>query len=91
MSTDHQPHMLRAHMKEWCGGTEPPTMVVEYPANGMLEVEVYPVGADIHAGQLLRPTTRLEFLVPAGERLGVAQVGEYACRALQSLEHKPSA
>ncbi len=86
MSKDHQPHMLRAQLNEWCGGTEPPTIVTEDPQEGLLKIDIYHEGDNLHVGQILKPTALVEFAVPPNVRLSIPQIGDYAYRAIASKQ-----
>ena len=82
----HQPHMLRAHLNEWCGGTEPPTIVTEDVQKGLLAVDIFEVGDNIHTGEILQPAHEVKIAVWPDKELSIPQIGNFACQAIAKVQ-----
>ncbi len=86
MTSTHQAHILRPHLEEWCGGTEPPTIVTVNRDEAELDVWVYSSGSDIHGGEALTAERRVQFLIPPKLEIEPGVIGKYACRALEASD-----
>lgn len=84
--TTHIPHHLqtRDSGSRWCGGTEPPTEVIHNPVTDELTVEILPVGSNNHVGEVIQPSSAVEFHTDKGLVLNQDNVSEFAIKALKS-------
>jgi len=78
---DHQPHMIRPEYDEWCGGTQPPTLVSKIPEDPELSVDVFKEGLDLHDGHIYRPTRRERYFSKV-ESLDLDTVTKFALKAV---------
>jgi hypothetical protein len=60
---EHQPHILRPHLDEWCGGTVPPTIVTGFSSELEARVDVYDESTDIHDGMIHAPEATERFMM----------------------------
>lgn len=88
MSYDHQAHILRPHEHEWCGGTEPPTIVTINEADGELAVDIFAHGSNLHVGEILQPVATKRFLTEPYDQFGPLEVSDYAIRALRTITQR---
>lgn len=79
----HQPHALRPYLGEWCGGTEPPTIVeVKF---GELESHVSIFGNEeaVHEGMLAEPLYTQRYMHLERPPVQVDDVARYASNAIR--------
>lgn len=86
MTITHQAHILRPRLEEWCGGTEPPTIVTVHSKIGEVAVAVLEAGTNPHGGQVHVPVKIEQFLLPEAADVGPVQAQYYGDRAIQDLE-----
>lgn len=84
---DHQSHLMRPWHNEWCGGTEPPTMLTFNGETGEVAVAIYASATDLHDGYV-HPSQHTEqaLIDPSREDVKALlpdRVAEYALRAAQ--------
>ena len=79
----HQPHILRPHMDEWCGGTEPPTIVSLDDSALETTVAIYENEADVHEGLITQPIDSVRYLHLSATKPNHDSVAKYAASALR--------
>lgn len=90
MKRTHRAHSLRIHRHEYCGGTEPPTLVTLNPREGEARVDIFAPNTSLHSGNIHDPVRTEQFLIPEGQELGLIEIGELAYSALAAqAEAKP--
>lgn len=82
---DHAPHFERriGGKRVSCGGTEPPTNVTE-DSSGVLRVDIYPKGSNVHVGDVLVAESFKEYetQIRPPQHFSLPAIGEFACRAV---------
>lgn len=90
MNRTHRAHSLRMHRHEYCGGTEPPTLVTIDPKAGEARVDIFAPKTSLHSGNIHDPLKTEQFLIPEGREPGLIEIGELAFSALAAqAEAKP--
>ena len=81
----HQPHVLRPHLNEWCGGTNPPTIVTVDTQKESAMVDIFEDEKFVHDGILGKPESSLEVLHDRDRPITHDTISLYACNALASF------
>jgi len=78
------PHILRDYRDEWCGGTEPPTIVTGDAKELEATVDIYGSGTDIHDGFGHTPERTVRFSM-LDDKLTLDRVELLARNAVQQM------
>ena len=81
----HQPHVLREHLEEWCGGTIPPTIVTVDRNKELADVKVFDDERYVHQGVVGTPVDSVELLHAREKPIDHKIIRKYACNALASV------
>ena len=86
MSADrcNNPHVLREYLDEWCGGTEPPTIVTGYADDLEAAVDIFGSDTDIHDGFMHAPERTVRFSM-LDNKLTLERVELLARNAVQQM------
>lgn len=79
----HQPHVLRAHRGEWCGGTEPPTIVAVKFGELESEVAIFQNEAAVHDGIVATPEYTQRYMHLGSPPVSIDDIARYAGNAIR--------
>lgn len=78
----HQPHALRPHLGEWCGGTEPPTIVAVKFGELESQVAIFEDDSAVHDGVLTTPVYTERYMHLERPPVQIEDVRRYAANAI---------